>query len=68
VSASITNSSWHLFIGKLAVNTTEKELSDYLEDNGISVEKVSKLKPLKNGMKRVLPSRCRYRLSTKMTL
>jgi len=44
VSASIINSSWHLFIGKLAIDTTEKELSDFLEGNGISVQKVSKIK------------------------
>ena len=44
VCASVSNSSWHLFIGKLAVDTTEKGLSDFLEDNGITVQKVTKLK------------------------
>ena len=45
ISASVSNSSWHIFIGKLAINTTEKDLSDYLENNGVAVQKVSKIKP-----------------------
>jgi hypothetical protein len=29
--------SWHLFVGRLAPDTTEDELKGHLEDNGISV-------------------------------
>ena len=40
-----TKGVWHLFVGRLAKDTNEDELRDYLETNGISVSEVRKLKP-----------------------
>ena len=37
---------WHLFIGKLKKETTEDDLKEYLEDNGVTISEIRKLKPV----------------------
>jgi hypothetical protein len=45
ISATVGTKSWHLFIGKLDKDTKEEDLKEFLEDSGISVSDVKKLKP-----------------------
>jgi len=38
------NKSWHVFVGKLGKDVDEERLKDHLQDNGITVTEIRKLK------------------------
>ena len=38
------NKSWHVFVGKLGKDVDEESLKDHLQDNGITVTEMRKLK------------------------
>lgn len=51
-SAQTANKSWHVFVGKLEQDADESNLKDYLEENGVTVTEVRKLKPSQEWQKK----------------
>jgi hypothetical protein len=48
LTASNEDRFWHVFVGKLNQETSEKDVTDHLEASGIRVHKVSLMKPTKD--------------------
>ena len=59
---------WHLFIGKLKKKTTENDLKEYLEDNGVSISEIRKLKPVNEFQAKSALSEYRLTLTIRMRL
>ena len=45
LASSTNNNSWHIFVGKLKKDTDEATLKEWLEENGVTVSNITKIKP-----------------------